>query len=279
LLQYKFVQNSDIDEPAANIGFAENLPKVNAYKPSDFEKKTDGIIINIDEPRFLRQITPENIPPLDTFFKYVNADISSLDFLRSEHDRAELAVLRGVFGNDYNSNPEKIKTATEVFSNESSVHAALISFDTHCLKMWKFIVESVAQLMGKTDCVVSYVQDTDYRLTPLSDLLTVLEILKNTNASPALCVEIEIKIAERTFEKEPQKVAMIKRRLQIDPFAGLSESEINTRLASPLISDSDKKLHLNLKRVFDSIALKYKDFLSFTDEKLTELIKSELENA
>lgn len=272
LLQYRFT-NNEVEEQPTGIGFGD-LPK--KYKPSEHEKKTDGITISINEARFFRQLTPENIPSLSTYFEYVNPDISSLEFLRAEHDRAEIAVLRGIFGTDYNSNPEKVKTATEVFENNSSVHAALISFDTHCLKMWKFIVESVAQLMGKADCEVSYVQDIDYRLTSTGELLQILETLKSTDASPALRVEIEKKVIERVFESKPRKVAMMKKLLQFDPFAGLSESEINTRLASPFVSDSEKKLHLNLKMYFDKIDSGHPNFLSFSDEKMHEVLMEKL---
>ena len=272
-LEYRLVNTpNDDDGDENNIGFAEKPIQKPRLKLSKGEEKTDGIIINIDEQRFLRQITPENIPPLSTYFQFISADPLILEFLRSEHDRAESAVLRGIFGIDYNSNPEKVKTATEVFSNNSSVHAALIPFDTHCLKMWKFIVESAAQLMGVTDCQVSYVQDTDYRLTTVGELLKLLESLKNTDAPQALRIAIYEKIIERLFEKSPQKVAEIKEQIRFDPFIGLSFDEIQRRIDSPLVSEGAKKLHLNLKSVFDEIDMQYVGFQGFKESKKAQII-------
>lgn len=276
LLQYKFVKPPDEGD---NEGSEYSLKKTveKGVPLTESEKKVEGITINLNSDRFVNKLTPDNLPSLDTYFKYLNADVSILENLRSEHDIAELTVYRGIFGIDYNSNPEKVKTATEIFQNNSSLHAALIPFDTHCLEIWKFIVESVAQLMGVQDCQVSYVQDTDYRLTTISELLKLLESLKNTDAPPILRIEIYKKIIERLFFSEPLKVLAMKKRIQFDPFAGLSFDEIQRRIDSPLVSDYAKKLHLNLESVFDSIALEFVNYLDFTDEKFSEIIKQKVE--
>jgi hypothetical protein len=271
LLQYKFVKPPDGGD---NEGSEYSLKKTveKGVPLTESEKKVEGITINLNSDRFVNKLTPENLPSLDTYFQYVNTDVSILEFLRSEHDRAELAVLRGIFGIDYNSNHEKVKTATEIFSNDSSVHAALIPFDTHCLEMWKFIVESVAQLMGVSDCQVTYVQDTDYRLTTVGELLRLLESLRNTDAPQSLRVAIYHKVIERLFANEPQKVAEIKMQMEFDPFAGLSFEEAQRRIDSPLVSAMEKKLHLKNKTIFDEINMQYIGFQGFEKLKKHQII-------
>lgn len=250
----------------------------NQSEISQDESRVEGIEIPLDAKRIINGITADNLPDLDKFYKYAGVDIRTNEYLEKAVEKAENKVFKALFGHDYLSNPDKVKTAYEALSNDNSVYAALIPFDTHRLDTWKNIAKAVVSLMGLDDTVtVDYVQDLDYSLTTLGELLATLVELKNTNAPQYLQVAVMKKVIDKLFVGEPKTVATLKKMIDMDCFAGLAPEQIGSRLAMLEVPEIEKKRHLRLHIAMKLVENDNPDFLSFSDEKIRELIDSKIQ--
>lgn len=219
----------------------------------------------------------EPLPDLNKYLVYKNPPIDLIKFQEQFLDTLADKAIRSIFNIEDLS--RSIKTATEIEYSEDNVQDTLFATAQMYSTVWSFIVEKIAVLTDNYNGIDIYHQFAkDLKLKSISQLMNEAKVAKDSGLSQHAIEAINKDILEAYYADDQDTLTKLKIKDKFQPFAGKSDSEIQSILLSGEVLPFYKYLYIYFSSIFNDIENEYGDkfyLMDYTNQK--SIVKSKVD--
>jgi hypothetical protein len=169
---------------------------------------------------------------------------------------------RSVFNSQMFSRQETTQTATYHGIALTSVYDTLFPYAQHLSKVWPFAVRAIATFTGfnADQIAANLLFPKEFRFESLEDLLAALDRATKAGASPDAVAIIQRRIMDVMLEDDREALRRWDVQRLFNPFEGMPEASVLAAIAGGLVTEDDKILFVNRRRIFAELSIEEVDF-------------------
>lgn len=238
-------------------------------------KKVHTTAADIVEVKMPKKI--EDMIDVSKISAYVPFPGGVMDFLDKYVDKLEKKIIRMVF-NSESLVQTQFNTATEAEIDVDSIYDTLHPFADKYSEFWMFIVKLTALYMSYENVTIWHKYPSDFKLKPLSQLLTELKTANESNAPSYIRESINNDIADIIYADDQEERSKLSIKNKHFPFSGKTDFEIQNIILNNLTTQYNQVLYANFDLIFDEIEEENNKFYSLTYAKQKDLISEKVNN-
>lgn len=226
---------------------------------------------------------PEGIFDVSNLIKYVNQDMSILEFLEKHESKLEDRLHSSIFNTDKSPHSTLTAvgdavTATEVSVTREDINDTYIVMADYISSYYSFAVPVVHQYVNKNSKILSqWEYPRDLKLSTVSELMNDL-ILANNSKAPSFVIEkITEDISDKMFSNDQSSITKLKLRRKWIPFVGMSFENVITAYNNKGISFDDFIVFCNQDCIFADLESENNVYSldgKALDDKISNIISS-----
>ena len=211
---------------------------------------------------------------LDRLISFKGPETGLITWMEEHIDRLANKVNNTMYNSDIFSRKEIAETATAKNIQMQNAYDSLFAFAVHYASFWTFsanMCATITDLQG--DLQAQLVFPKDFGFKGLTEYLLELESVRRADAGPVVLRDVMNSIILFLHEGDPDALSEYEKLESHNPFSGMSDMEISTAIASPLIPERLKTRYLAMNYIADTLWSKDPEFM----KKTFEVRESEIE--
>lgn len=201
-----------------------------------------------------------------------------MEFLDKYADKIEKKIIKMVF-NSESIVQTQFNTATEAQFDMDSIYDTLHPFARKFSELYMFFGQLTVEYIGESNgTTIWHKFPTDFKLKPLSQLMTELKLANESSAPSYVREAITNDITDALYVDDPDIQEIIKIKNRHFPFPGKTEAEIQNIILNNLATQHKKVLYANFDSIFDELEGDNSKFYQFEFSKQRDLIKEKVDS-
>jgi hypothetical protein len=190
---------------------------------------------------------------LQQMVHYEHPPIELLEFQNKYILQLEEKAKQAVFNSDIFAKGQVTQTATEAGISYDAVKDTLSPFAEKISDVYVTVANVSAYYLDITDASVTHKFPKDFKLKPLTELLTELKTATESNAPGYVRKELSNDIAEQQFLDKPEELKRIRIKEKLYPFPDKTPTEIQYILSNGKTTRFNEVLWANFDTIFNDL--------------------------
>lgn len=196
----------------------------------------------------------DEILDLEKLLAFKGPPMDVVKFQSEYVDKLTAACKAVVFNSESFTQTQIHNTATGQMLDRDNVQDALYTCAVGFSEMWQFLVEMTAAFADLNKGLEArLIFSKDFKLKGLTELVADLEAAKKSEAGPAVIQNIQEQIARLMYADSPEMFRRWQAQERLNPFSGMSETQISLALSDPAVPSRYKTRYLMLGVIFAEI--------------------------
>lgn len=215
---------------------------------------------------------PEDMFDVGKIITYSYPPPESIQLQIDQWKMAREEGVRSVFNSISSTKEQVAQTATYHAIDLQSVYDAIWPYGRHISECAETLSRVIGDFTKYPMAVAKPLIPTDLRFETTEQLFAELEALRRADGGSDAAAILQTRVMEGLLRDNPEALARWKVEDSLNPFRGLTESQVLEALNSGLIPESRKVFFVNRAEIFAELAIQYPDFYRFTTDKQRALI-------